>query len=138
LILIVLCLAVYRVTRLLTRDQIPLVAVPREKIKSWAKTNGHDAVAYLVTCDWCVSMWTSGVLVLGLGVYVARGLHQSWWPWPLWLGVWLAASAVAGLITVGEGNVEAQSFAARAQGLAAATAQPTDVVRDDPGRREHN
>ena len=82
------CLATHRVTRLLTRDQLPLVAWPRERVvlfcdprlaeKStleWhARRTGGRAprphggglgrsVAYLITCDWCVSVYVAAGLV---------------------------------------------------------------------------
>lgn len=106
--------ATYRVTRLLTRDQLPLVARPREQLvgywypdfaeRDWRDAHpgarahwgglGHS-LAYLITCDWCVSM------------YVSTGMVAAAWYWSPWLRPWgwlaatllgLTASAVTGLI----------------------------------------
>lgn len=77
-----LILATHRVTRLITRDAIPVIAIPREAFaQRWAtftddKTKearrqsigGHktnivmSSLAYLWECDWCVSVWVSAVL----------------------------------------------------------------------------
>lgn len=72
----------HRITRLIARDALPLVAVPREKFvfrwggfsdaktdaekrmtMSGKPTNGFmKSLAYLVECDWCVSMWVGAVI----------------------------------------------------------------------------
>jgi len=91
-------MATHRLTRLLTYDKLPIIAVPRERAQAWLRERDRPGLAYLLSCAWCASIWLGGLLVLGLALYVAVGLHQSWWPWPLWLGVWLTASSVTGLI----------------------------------------
>ena len=72
--------AVARATRLVTRDKIPLVALPREAfVQRWGvyedavgderrtsigdkKTNAFMAsLAYLWECDWCASVWISAL-----------------------------------------------------------------------------
>jgi hypothetical protein len=55
----ILALAVFRLTRLVTTDVIfnPV----REKI--WKKSPPHkNGVGYLITCDWCTSIWTSSLV----------------------------------------------------------------------------
>jgi len=108
----------HRVTRLLARDQLPLVAWPRERLvlfwfPAYAEAETRDrftsrhgqpprphwagvgrSLAYLVTCDWCVSM------------YVAAGITYATWRWtPLHAQPWivsvllaLVASSVTGLV----------------------------------------
>lgn len=85
--LLVDALAVYRGARLLTRDSIPLFARPRDAIASrWA---GH-AVADLVTCPWCVSVY------LGAAAVTLRLVVPTWWSL---VSLALAYSAVAGFLS---------------------------------------
>jgi hypothetical protein len=59
---IILTLAVFRLTRMVTTDAVltPL----RNKI--WAKSPVHKGgIGYLITCDWCTSVWIAA-LVLAL------------------------------------------------------------------------
>lgn len=106
-ILIILGLATHRVTRLVTRDQLPLIAVPRERFTSrWAAYDEPEdmrgvavhpkgtnvfmrSLAYLWECDWCTSVWVGGILTL-----TAAQLASVPLPWL----VWPAVSAIAGLI----------------------------------------
>lgn len=82
--LIVDALAVYRLTRLVTRDSLPLVARPRDAaVRRW----GDRALGYFVECPWCVSVWVAAAAVTG------RVLTPTWWT-PLALV--LAFSAVTG------------------------------------------
>lgn len=101
-------LATHRVTRIITRDQIPLIAIPREAFaQRWGvyedATDKHTSIggyrtnivmrslAYLWECDWCMSVWVA--------VTVAYGTYRwidTWW----WQAILLAAAAstVTGLI----------------------------------------
>ena len=104
--------AVARATRLVTRDKIPLIALPREAfVQRWGtwedargderrtsigekKTNAFMAsLAYLWECDWCASMWIAG------------GLGYLTWRFPLvaiWPLVILTASYAAGWGAIAE------------------------------------
>jgi hypothetical protein len=88
LLLVLLCLFVYRVTRLVTTDAMPLVALPREAIvlylypehaeedaqqryvarhgnlgrPHWGKVG--ESLSYLIVCDWCVSVWIATLTML--------------------------------------------------------------------------
>lgn len=114
MLVLLIILATHRVTRLITRDALPIIAVPREAFaQRWAgfvdaktkedkrlsiggkKTNVvMKSIAYLWECDWCTSM------------YVAAGLTYLAWRWTSlgdqhWIIavlVGLAASTVTGLI----------------------------------------
>lgn len=57
---IILVLASYRLTRLLTTDVIlePL----REKV--WKKFPPSTKFGYLFTCNWCMSIWAALLLIL--------------------------------------------------------------------------
>lgn len=78
-----MCFTVYRVTRLITRDQFPLIMWPREMIVSYLYPEYADknwmterptkifkahwggfgrTIAYLMVCDWCMSIWVSGFI----------------------------------------------------------------------------
>lgn len=84
--LLVDALAVYRLTRFVTRDSMPVIAKPRDAIgRRW----GDRALGELVVCPWCVSWW------VGLAVIAARLTLPLWWT-PFSLA--FAYSAVAGLI----------------------------------------
>jgi hypothetical protein len=108
-------LATPRATRLLTRDKIPLIGVPRELfVQRWGiyedsvgperrtsiggrRTNiVMSSLAYLWECDWCSSVW------------VASLLGYLTWRWPetmIWvLGV-LIASYAAGWSSTAEACV---------------------------------
>jgi hypothetical protein len=58
---VILALAVYRLTRLITTDVI--LNKYREKI--WNKYPiENEGIGYLITCDWCISIWTSSLVVV--------------------------------------------------------------------------
>ena len=105
LLVVLLFLGTYRVTRLITYDQFPLIAVPRERVTNWWDPTpewreAHPtavphwggfgrALGYLWECDWCVS------------VYVGAGL--TWLTYAYtdvmqWVLMGLAASAVTGIM----------------------------------------
>lgn len=110
-----ICLATHRATRFITRDAFPLVAIPREWIdRRWgieetdvrklkeAKRNEptlplkwpnifQRSFAYLVTCDWCVSVWVSAIHTTFAMIFIG-------FTWPWWVLIWLTASTVTGLI----------------------------------------
>jgi hypothetical protein len=110
LLLVLTCLAVHRLTRLVTRDHLPLIAVPRERIVNYLDPAGVvDGVpvvptpvrpwgvvgwslAFLLECDWCMSVWVAAGVVATEDVF----LHLGWLTTVL---VGLAASSVTGLIT---------------------------------------
>lgn len=114
LIVATLILATHRVTRLITRDALPIIAVPREAFaQRWAtfsdaktkeekrmaiggkKTNIFmSSIAYLWECDWCTSMWVAAGLTTG--AYYLTPLGDQ--PWFFAVLVGLAASTGTGLI----------------------------------------
>jgi hypothetical protein len=76
-------LAVARLTRLVIEDEItsPL----RDRITQWA--DGADdatsaSVRYLLTCPWCVSIWTAagwaGLAIVAPGPAAALGAVLAW------------------------------------------------------------
>jgi len=83
---VILALAVYRLTRLITTDVI--LNKYREKI--WNKYPiEKEGIGYLITCDWCTSIWVSSLVV---AMYtIAPDIAIAVW------GVF-ALSAIAGLM----------------------------------------
>lgn len=119
LLVLVLILATHRVTRLITRDALPVIAVPREAFaQRWATfsdaktkeekrrsvgwdTNGNkstnivmSSIAYLWECDWCTSIWVAAGLTTG--AYFVTPLSDQHWYIAVLVG--LAASTGTGLI----------------------------------------
>lgn len=85
-------LAVFRLTRLVTRDSLPPLPWLRDRVTDrW----GDRAVADLAVCPWCLSWWVA-VVVLAL-----HAVAPTWWPW---VAAALACSAVAGLLADWEGR----------------------------------
>lgn len=116
LTVILVVLATHRVTRLVTRDQIPLVKAPRDAfVERWGAPNegpGGEKIpperrnvsyggkrtnalmrslAYLWECDWCASVWVGTGIVIG-----TEYLGHAWW-WQAGLLV-ATASTLTGLI----------------------------------------
>lgn len=87
-------LAVYRLTRLVTKDEFPPVKAARDHVLA-SPDLYPDSAASFVECPWCVSFWVAG------GVLAARRIAPRWWSVLSWM---LAASAVAGLIQTNEGE----------------------------------
>lgn len=113
LLTMLIMLATYRVTRLITRDKLPLIALPRDKfVERWGvyedepdktipigvrdrlldgrRTNLFmRSLAYLWECDWCMSIWIGAAMVYAVNYYVDL-------PYPVLQ--WLAASAITGIL----------------------------------------
>jgi hypothetical protein len=84
--LIILTLFVYRVTRLITIDEI---FEPVRKFV-WDKTKSGSHLAYLVTCPWCISLWAALPVVFSYVFFPSMTVL---------IGCIFALSALAGLIT---------------------------------------
>lgn len=89
---LIVVLATYRVTRLFTADRI------MQPVRDFVEVRSQW-LGYLVTCDWCLSMWVAPWPLLA---YLRAGdaLVVQWG-----LGM-LAASACAGLLSVVEGRLD--------------------------------
>lgn len=94
LLLVLLVLATYSVTRLVTADAFPPVLVAREWVQD--RAGPDSALAYLVTCPWCVGVYVSAGLV-GAVLWAGYSL-----PLPL---LWVAALRVcAGILAQALGD----------------------------------
>ena len=76
MMIVLVLLAVARVTRLITTDA--LFETPRSAVVTWLVMGGEQVprtsglrskMAYLIVCDWCTSM------------YVAAAAAGAWWAW---------------------------------------------------------
>jgi hypothetical protein len=90
---VIALLATYRLTRLVTADKIT------ERVRIWV-IGRSDWLGYLVTCDWCLSIWVAplpatAVLVWGDITAVQVGL------------VALAVSGATGLLSLLERRLDA-------------------------------
>lgn len=93
LIVVVMALATARVTRLITRDR--LLAAPRRAVLR-ALPDDH-VLAYLVVCDWCVSVYTGTLAAVG-------GAWAGSWAWWWVPALALAFSYVTGWLASREGE----------------------------------
>jgi hypothetical protein len=114
LLFVLLVLAAYRITRLFVRDEIPLIKTPRDAIANWLDPRDANrrkvgsaplgaagrAIAYGMECDWCSSVWWSGVVVF---VTDLNG-HV---PLP-WL-IFAATAGAAGLLSAVDQRLEQRS-----------------------------
>lgn len=114
LFILILTVAGHRVTRLVTRDKIPLIALPRKKfVTRWAgyddappemynisisgkKTNLFmRSLVELWECDWCVGVWVSAILTSVSSRFIVLPWDNQWWAWVL---VGLTVASGIGLI----------------------------------------
>lgn len=131
LLIILIFLTVYRGTRLITRDKLPVVFIPREAfVQRWGTYEGIGRDRDGVRRNWLVRAWrylwaSEFVAVNGIDRtnLVMKSLAYLWecdWCTSIWVGgavvyttvqyvdlpypwlVWVASSAVTGLLT----NVE--------------------------------
>lgn len=93
LIVVVTALATARVTRLITEDRI--LDAPRNAVLR-ALPDGH-LLAYLLTCPWCVSIYTGTLAAAG-------GAWAGWWLWAWVPMLALAFSYVTGWLASREGE----------------------------------
>ncbi len=119
LLVLLFVLGTFRGTRFVTRDEFPLFKFPRDVIVaffdpdnshrerwSWAKPRAGwfgKSIAYLVECDWCVSVY-----VAALFSYLTYAHPQQM----QWVLLALTASGVTGMIATWEAVIE-QKFEMR-------------------------
>lgn len=61
---VVLALAAYRITHLITTDAI----ADEFRNAIWSKFPPHTKIGYLITCNWCTGFWVSFALVAGASI----------------------------------------------------------------------
>lgn len=83
-------LATYRLSRLVTRDE--LLSGPREWL--WKKFPPESTkIGYWLTCVWCVSVWSASLFVISR-IIIPEATYV--------VAVVLSLSAIAGLLTAYE------------------------------------
>ncbi len=83
-------LATYRLSRLVTRDE--LLSGPREWL--WKKFPPESTkIGYWLTCVWCVSVWSASLFVISR-IIIPEATNI--------VAIVLALSAIAGLLTAYE------------------------------------
>lgn len=83
---LILALAVYRLTRLVVEDEI------LDKVRNlvWKRYGALTGIGYLITCYWCTSFWVSSLVVV---LYIIVPVPVTA------VALILALSAITGLIT---------------------------------------
>ena len=81
LTVIVLVLAAYRITRLITADTFPFERIRDEAHGTW--------LGKLITCPFCVSVWVGGFLAIG------QRLVGNGWGWQVFIGAWAISGVVS-------------------------------------------
>lgn len=82
-------LAFARIVVLLTQDMI--TAAPRDAVVTALKERGHNMLAYLLLCPWCISIWLA---IPAAPIIYAYGDS----PWLFVPALALALSATAGAL----------------------------------------
>ena len=83
---VILALAVFRVTRLITTD----VVLEKLREKIWSRFSpARGGIGYMITCTWCTSVWVASLFVLSYMINTHSTIVVA--------GIF-ALSAVAGLI----------------------------------------
>lgn len=105
LLVVLIFLVIFRVTRLVIEDTFPPIGVPRKWLLNywdpdvdWWETHPDakphwDALGrslrYLFSCPWCMSIWLGPVIIW---------VTMQWYDVPAPVLVWLGGSAVTGLL----------------------------------------
>jgi hypothetical protein len=86
---LLICLATFRATWLVTVDDFPPIA----KFRAWVtqRFGESSALTYLVTCLWCVSVWLGGFITALTCIFVSVQTP---------LLVWAASSVVTGILGI--------------------------------------
>jgi Protein of unknown function (DUF1360) len=94
LLLVLLTLVTYRVTRLITKDTFPPVAKLRARLVGADETKlvgtRWEWFGELITCYWCAGFWVAGVVV-----FVANFFTSVPLPWLVWPAVAGAAAFIS-------------------------------------------
>lgn len=94
LLIILTALATYRLTRLITADRI--LQAPRAWIVQRSRWLG-----YLVTCDWCLSIWIAPAPTALAILYPEERIT-----WAILIG--LSASAIVGILSMIEARLDTE------------------------------
>jgi hypothetical protein len=99
LLIVLAAITVYRASRLITGDKVG------EPVRNWAKR--HSAwLAYLTSCDWCVSMYL-GAAAAAVVVWTSSDVLADDWLW--FVVIWFAVSGVTGFLSTVEQALDARA-----------------------------
>ena len=93
-LLLVLGLAGYRLTRLAVKDMFPPVAGPRQRLERRTLGTRLDWLGDLVTCHWCASGWLTLALVAAVDLLSSQPVPL---PPVFWLATWAISAGLAHL-----------------------------------------
>lgn len=90
-LIVLLCGAATRVTRLLVADSFPPVAALRD----WVLDRWHPDSwqAYLSSCPWCLGVWVAGALTAAADWRYSVPAPLLMWPTVAWVAGWLTTEA---------------------------------------------
>ena len=94
LIVVLVLLTTYRITRLLVKDSFPPIAVLRARIGE--RFGDDSSLAYLAQCSWCAGLYVAALVVGGYELAAHLWLHEPGVPFPVL--VVFAASGVTGFL----------------------------------------
>jgi Protein of unknown function (DUF1360) len=83
--LIILALAIFRITRLIVQDTV----LEKVRLRIWRNFPPTEGFGYLITCYWCTSFWISSLVVTCFIIIPIQTLA---------VGTVMALSAITGLI----------------------------------------
>lgn len=103
-------LTTYRVTRLVVKDDFPLIAVPRRwvvgvphhhydhDIDEWVPERRHEGrwwywFGELISCHWCASGWVSLAVTIAVASSNKEGTLVEWFL--LWMAQWALGAVTA-------------------------------------------
>lgn len=93
LLLTLVALATYRLTRLVTADAIT------QPLRDWVGDQGRPRLTYLSTCDWCLSIWVAPWPTVAIVVWPTNRVVIA-------ILVALGASALTGLVSMVERRLD--------------------------------
>jgi hypothetical protein len=84
LVLVLMILAAYRLTRLVAVDEFPPIARPRD---AYVDRHPDGWFAYLITCPFCWSVWAAAVVTFAVWLTLAVAGPGMPLPVLVWAGV---------------------------------------------------
>lgn len=86
-LIVLMCGATARLTRLLVADAFPPVA----RLRAMATVRWRDGSwpAYLAGCPWCMAVWVAGLITAGVEAHYGLPAPLLVWPTVAWAGGFL-------------------------------------------------
>jgi hypothetical protein len=95
-LLLLLGLATYRLTRLVVRDEFPPARGIRTTVERWAyepdRFRRWEWLGDLVTCHWCASAYVAAALIAGVEWFSSQPVPL---PFVFWLATWALGALLA-------------------------------------------